>query len=226
MSVSTAVRVERFPREQGQQPWAAVALMVGAAVALVLAGSLEPSECQPPDLRKVPLEPSIGPGDHRIETPVGDVTATLHPDGRVSVRNVPSHRHARGVSVDVAGYGRVTGDVAWGGNWFFLVGDHTEPLEARHVERLTDVTRRIRRALDTLPESRSPTKRDWERLSSGWRRELDERIATLEAIRGRLTTCIGCGCLSLKTCSLLNPGDDAARLGAGAHYLHRMPPTS
>ena len=78
---------------------------------------------------------------------------------------------------------------------------------------------RIREALNTLPEGRSPTKRDWERLSNSWRRELDERIATLEAIRGRLTTCIGCGCLSLKTCGLLNPADDASRLGAGAHYL-------
>jgi MerR family redox-sensitive transcriptional activator SoxR len=80
---------------------------------------------------------------------------------------------------------------------------------------------RIRAALDTLPEGRSPTKRDWERLSSSWRRELDERIATLEAIRGRLTTCIGCGCLSLKTCALLNPGDVAADLGAGARYFEQ-----
>jgi MerR family redox-sensitive transcriptional activator SoxR len=78
---------------------------------------------------------------------------------------------------------------------------------------------RIRAALETLPEGKSPTKRDWERLSSTWRAELDRRIATLEAIRGRLTTCIGCGCLSLKTCALLNPGDEAAALGPGAHYL-------
>jgi len=78
---------------------------------------------------------------------------------------------------------------------------------------------RIRAALDTLPEGKSPTKRDWERLSSSWRAELDRRIATLEAIRGRLTTCIGCGCLSLKTCALLNPGDEAAARGPGAHYL-------
>jgi MerR family redox-sensitive transcriptional activator SoxR len=80
---------------------------------------------------------------------------------------------------------------------------------------------RIRAALHTLPEGRQPTKHDWERLSSSWRRELDERIATLEAIRGRLTTCIGCGCLSLKTCGLLNPDDEAAALGSGAHYLKR-----
>jgi MerR family redox-sensitive transcriptional activator SoxR len=83
---------------------------------------------------------------------------------------------------------------------------------------------RIRAALDTLPEGRTPTKRDWERLSSSWRQELDERIATLEAIRGRLTTCIGCGCLSLQTCGLLNPDDQAARLGGGAHYLRRVSP--
>jgi MerR family redox-sensitive transcriptional activator SoxR len=83
---------------------------------------------------------------------------------------------------------------------------------------------RIRQALDTLPAGKSPTKRDWERLSASWRRELDERIATLEAIRGRLTTCIGCGCLSLKTCGLLNPGDEAGSLGGGAHYLRRVSP--
>jgi MerR family redox-sensitive transcriptional activator SoxR len=78
---------------------------------------------------------------------------------------------------------------------------------------------RIGSALDTLPSGKQPTKRDWERLSRSWRNELDERIATLQAIRGRLTTCIGCGCLSLKTCGLLNPGDEAAAAGPGAHYL-------
>jgi MerR family redox-sensitive transcriptional activator SoxR len=83
---------------------------------------------------------------------------------------------------------------------------------------------RIGAALDTLPSGKSPTKRDWAQLSSAWRRELDERIETLEAIRGRLTTCIGCGCLSLKTCGLLNPKDEAGRLGGGAHYLRRVSP--
>jgi MerR family redox-sensitive transcriptional activator SoxR len=83
---------------------------------------------------------------------------------------------------------------------------------------------RIRAALDELPDGRSPTKRDWERLSRSWRREIDERIATLESIRGRLTTCIGCGCLSLRTCSLLNPGDEAAAVGGGAHYLRSASP--
>ena len=83
---------------------------------------------------------------------------------------------------------------------------------------------RIRAALDELPAEKTPTKRDWERLSRSWRRELDERIATLEAIRGRLTTCIGCGCLSLRTCALLNPADEAGSLGGGAHYLRRVSP--
>jgi MerR family transcriptional regulator, redox-sensitive transcriptional activator SoxR len=83
---------------------------------------------------------------------------------------------------------------------------------------------RIRQALETLPAGRPPTKRDWQRLSASWGRELDERIATLEAIRTRLTTCIGCGCLSLQTCRLLNPDDEAAGLGGGAHYLRRVSP--
>jgi MerR family redox-sensitive transcriptional activator SoxR len=82
---------------------------------------------------------------------------------------------------------------------------------------------RIRAALDTLPAGRVPGTRDWQRLSRSWAEELDERIATLEAIRGRLTTCIGCGCLSLKTCALLNAGDRAAALGPGARFLRRGP---
>jgi MerR family redox-sensitive transcriptional activator SoxR len=79
---------------------------------------------------------------------------------------------------------------------------------------------RIRTALDTVA-GKQPTKRDWERLSRSWRAELDARIATLESIRTRLTTCIGCGCLSLKSCGLLNPDDEAAAAGPGAHYLIR-----
>ncbi|HKU56347.1 MAG TPA: redox-sensitive transcriptional activator SoxR [Gaiellaceae bacterium] len=83
---------------------------------------------------------------------------------------------------------------------------------------------RIRAAFDELPAGKTPTKRDWERLSRSWRRELDERIATLESVRDRLTTCIGCGCLSLRTCGLLNPDDEAGSLGGGAHYLRRVSP--
>jgi MerR family redox-sensitive transcriptional activator SoxR len=77
----------------------------------------------------------------------------------------------------------------------------------------------IRAALETLPTGRAPTRRDWERLSSRWRGDLEERIATLTALRDRLTTCIGCGCLSIDACGLLNPGDEAAAAGPGARYL-------
>ena len=80
---------------------------------------------------------------------------------------------------------------------------------------------RIRAALDTLPAGRTPTRRDWERLSRAWRNDLDRQIAALHAIRDRLTTCIGCGCLSIDACTLLNPDDEASGLGAGAHYLRR-----
>lgn len=90
----------------------------------------------------------IKPGAHRIETPVGLVTATLHENGEVSVANVPSYRKAKAVSVDVAGVGIVTGDVAWGGNWFFLVEQPGEPLTLANVERLTDLTWRIRQAIN------------------------------------------------------------------------------
>jgi len=90
----------------------------------------------------------VGPGEHRIETPVGVVAATLHADGRVTVRNVPSYRHAAGVAVEVAGYGRVAGDVAWGGNWFFLTADHRERLDAKNAARLTEVAWKIRKALE------------------------------------------------------------------------------
>jgi MerR family redox-sensitive transcriptional activator SoxR len=78
---------------------------------------------------------------------------------------------------------------------------------------------RIHAALDTLPKDRSPNSRDWQRLSRSWREDLDRRISTLQALRGRLTTCIGCGCLSLTKCALLNPQDEAAAQGPGAHYL-------
>jgi 4-hydroxyproline epimerase len=90
----------------------------------------------------------IGPGDHRIETPVGVVTAHLHVDGRVTVHNVPSYRFAKAVRIEVPGHGPVTGDIAWGGNWFFLVDDHGRDLRFTEVESLIDLTWRIRQALE------------------------------------------------------------------------------
>ena len=74
-------------------------------------------------------------------------------------------------------------------------------------------------ALETLPRNRTPGHRDWERLSNRWRADLDARIDVLRALRERLTTCIGCGCLSIDKCELLNPDDAAAAEGAGARYL-------
>jgi len=80
----------------------------------------------------------------------------------------------------------------------------------------------ISAALATLPEGRSPTKADWERLSRTWRTRLDEQIDALVALRDGLTSCIGCGCLSLRHCALANPGDVAGRGGdSGAQYLPR-----
>ena len=77
----------------------------------------------------------------------------------------------------------------------------------------------IRDALASLPDNRTPTKRDWERLSQAWRPRLDEQIAQLERMRDRLTACIGCGCLSLQLCKLVNPGDEAALRGPGPRYV-------
>lgn len=77
----------------------------------------------------------------------------------------------------------------------------------------------IRGALEALPDDRTPTKTDWARLSRAWRSRLDDHIASLTRLRDDLTSCIGCGCLSLKACSLYNPGDLAASLGTGPRYL-------
>jgi 4-hydroxyproline epimerase len=89
----------------------------------------------------------IGLGAHRIETPVGTVTATLHGDGSVSVRNVPAWRHLHQVAVDVPGHGTVRGDVAWGGNWFFLVSTHGQRVDSGNLEALTAYSGALRKAL-------------------------------------------------------------------------------
>ena len=82
---------------------------------------------------------------------------------------------------------------------------------------------RIKAALDTLPARRTPTTRDWARLSAAWRRDLDERISDLQDLRDRLTGCIGCGCLSLTACQLANPGDLLGASGAGPRRLSAQP---
>ena len=78
---------------------------------------------------------------------------------------------------------------------------------------------RVRAALDTLPADRVPTSRDWARLSAGWRADLDDRILHLQRLRDHLADCIGCGCLSLRSCALFNPDDVLAADGAGAARL-------
>jgi 4-hydroxyproline epimerase len=89
----------------------------------------------------------IQPGEHRIETPVGMVSAVLHDNGEVTVNNVPSYRSAAKVQVEVPGFGPVCGDVAWGGNWFFLVESHPYELELCNLDALTNFTWAIRQAL-------------------------------------------------------------------------------
>lgn len=90
---------------------------------------------------------TIKSGAHTIETPVGKVMAEQHESGEVSVTNVPSYRFAHEMAVDVPGYGRIRGDVAWGGNWFFLVQEHDHELSLARVEELTEFTWLIRQSL-------------------------------------------------------------------------------
>lgn len=89
----------------------------------------------------------IGPGQHRIETPVGAVSTYLHEDGRVSVANVSSYRHRASVPLEVPGFGHFTGDIAWGGNWFFLIGAHPFDLSLANRAELVAASTAIRSAL-------------------------------------------------------------------------------
>lgn len=89
----------------------------------------------------------------------------------------------------------------------------------RAAQRVGLTLPEIRGALDTLPHGKVPTAADWSRLSKSWRPLLDRRIEEMQRLRDRLDSCIGCGCLSLKTCALSNPNDVAATAGAGARWL-------
>jgi 4-hydroxyproline epimerase len=91
---------------------------------------------------------ALAPGTIKIDTPVGPVEAELHADGRVSVVNVASYRLARAVAVDVPGIGSVSGDVAWGGNWFFLVSEHDQVIDPGRIDVLTDFSARVRAAVN------------------------------------------------------------------------------
>lgn len=89
----------------------------------------------------------ISVGKTRIETPVGVVEADLDADGFVTITNVPSYRYAKNVEIEVANYGKTRGDIAWGGNWFFLIEDHSLKLELTHLQQLTEFTTKVRVAL-------------------------------------------------------------------------------
>jgi 4-hydroxyproline epimerase len=90
----------------------------------------------------------IGPGSHRIQTPVGVVGVQLESPNTATIENVPAYRHIAGAQVQVSGYGNVSGDVAWGGNWFFLIKDHPFDLRLENVNRLTEFTWAVRGALN------------------------------------------------------------------------------
>jgi len=89
----------------------------------------------------------------------------------------------------------------------------------RIAQRVGLTLEEIVTALAVLPVDHAPTRRDWERLTSGWQDRIEERISLLEALQSGLSNCIGCGCLSLRTCSLANPNDVAAAMGPGPQYL-------
>lgn len=89
------------------------------------------------------------------------------------------------------------------------------------AQKLGITLEEIREALATLPDNRTPTQRDWKALSARWQRRLNVRIATLERLRDSLTGCIGCGCLSMKTCPLYNADDQLANVGSGPVILDR-----
>ena len=91
----------------------------------------------------------IQPGEHRIETPIGVITATLAPDHNVTVKNISSYRYAESITVDVPDHGPVTGDIAWGGNWFFLISDQGPAITSKNIPALTTFTQAVRQALHT-----------------------------------------------------------------------------
>ncbi len=105
------------------------------------------------------------------------------------------------------------------GRRLFARGDLRRVAFIRAAQAVGLTLDQIREALVSLPDGRTPTRKDWVGLSSAWRPLLDQRIADLTRLRDQLSSSIGCGCLSLSQCALYNPGDVAAKRGAGARYL-------
>ena len=106
-----------------------------------------------------------------------------------------------------------------GGTRLFLRSDIRRVSFILIAQRLGFTLEEIGVHLSGLPNGRTPTKKDWEKISCAFRVAIDERIASLTMLREKLTGCIGCGCLSLKTCALYNPGDEAQGKGAGPRFL-------
>ncbi|MDC8770843.1 redox-sensitive transcriptional activator SoxR [Roseateles albus] len=106
-----------------------------------------------------------------------------------------------------------------GGRRHYARGDLRRIAFIRAAQTVGLSLEQIRAALSQLPDGRTPNAADWQRLSSGWRPVLDQRIAELTQLRDTLSACIGCGCLSLSKCALYNPADTAAKAGPGARYL-------
>ena len=115
--------------------------------------------------------------------------------------------------------GLLSSDRTAGGHRVFPRSTLRRVAFVRAAQRVGLTLDEIRTALDTLPSARTPTTEDWTRLSQSWRSRLDQRITELGRLRDELDQCIGCGCLSLTTCHLYNPDDQAAALGAGPRYL-------
>jgi MerR family transcriptional regulator, redox-sensitive transcriptional activator SoxR len=124
------------------------------------------------------------------------------------------------------GKGLLSSDRTAGGHRVYERSTLRRVAFVRAAQRVGLTLDEIRAALDTLPSSRTPTAGDWSRLSKSWQDRLDQRIDELRRLRDELGECIGCGCLSLTTCHLYNPGDQAAALGTGPRYLwgDRRPP--
>ena len=106
-----------------------------------------------------------------------------------------------------------------GGQRVFLAADIRRISFIIIAQKLGFSLAAIKAHLDKLPAGRTPTKKDWQKISTAFRRDIDARIRALTLLREKLTGCIGCGCLSLKSCALYNPDDQAAKKGAGPRYL-------
>lgn len=142
------------------------------------------------------------------------------PTGNLSIGQLAERT---GLAVSAIRYyetqGLVSPDRNAGGQRRFLRSDIRRLSFVQIAQQFGFTISQIREQFDSLPDGRTPTKADWTKISRSFRTELDQRIVTLTNLRNKLDGCIGCGCLSLKTCALYNPQDKAGKLGTGPRYL-------